>query len=132
MSIDQIPVDTPLSETGHQRAKELASRLRGAGITAIYATDALRTVQTAEPLAKMLNLQIRQIPRKDTAALVSRLRGEHQKDRVLVVSHWNNLPEVLKALGHPVEVKLERRAYDEIFVVVPGNAKQPLVVQFHY
>src|SRR4051794_26562429 len=54
LRLDEISDDTPLSESGQQRAAMLAGRLKDAGISAIYATEARRTVETAEPLAKEL------------------------------------------------------------------------------
>jgi broad specificity phosphatase PhoE len=132
LSLDELRDDTPLSETGTQRAGILASRLKEAGISAIYATEALRTVQMAEPLARMLGLSIHQIPRRDVEGLVARLRSEHSKDRVLVVGHFNTVPRILKALGHTVEVKIERTAYDEIFVVVPATGTAPVFIHLRY
>ena len=132
LSMDQVKDDTPLSESGRQRAEALASSLREAGITAIYATDALRTVQTAEPLAKKLGLPIHQVPRRDIDGLVKRLGSDHAKDRVLIINHWNTLPPTLKAFGHPVDVKIEQTARDEIFVVVPAAGKPPVVIHLRY
>ncbi|MGQ0677619.1 MAG: histidine phosphatase family protein [Rhodospirillales bacterium] len=132
LSMDQIKDDTPLSESGHKRAEDLASSLKDAGITAIYATDTLRTVQTAKPIAKQLGLPIRQVSRNDIQGLVTRLRADHAKDRVLVINHWNTLPPTLKALGHPVNVKIQRTARDEIFVVVPIANKPPAVIHLRY
>ena len=131
-SMDVIKDETPLSETGRDRAVQLANSLRDAGITVIYATDTVRTVQTAEPIAKQLGLPIRQVPRRDVEGLVQRLRSDHRSDRVLVVTHWNTLPATLQALGHPVEVKIAQAARDEIFVLVPVEAKPPVVVHMRY
>ena len=80
LSFDEILDETPLSETGQQRAKMLAERLKYAGISAIYATNTVRTVQTAEPLAKILGLEIRapaaeRCPRPGEAAALRSPRG---------------------------------------------------------
>src|SRR4051794_31000329 len=40
LRLDEISDDTPLSESGQQRAAMLAGRLKDAGISAIYATEA--------------------------------------------------------------------------------------------
>jgi broad specificity phosphatase PhoE len=50
---------TPLSELGKRQAEKTARVLAKEGITAIYSSDLLRAVQTAEPLAKLLDLEIR-------------------------------------------------------------------------
>ena len=49
---------TPLSELGQKQAEMTANVLAKEGINAIYSSDLLRAVQTAEPLAKLLNIEI--------------------------------------------------------------------------
>lgn len=132
LNLDEIKDETPLSESGQQRAKMLAERLKDAGITAIYGTQAQRTVETAEPLAKILGLEIRVHSYEDSDGLVHLLRSEHGGDRVLVVGHWSTIPEILKALGDPQEIKIERSAYDNLFVVFPKGAEEPTVLHLHY
>lgn len=132
LSFDEILDETPLSESGQQRATMLAERLKDAGITAIYATQALRTVETAQPLAKILGLEIRVHSYEDTKGLVHLLRSEHGGDRVLVVGHWSTIPEILKAFGDPQDIKIERGAYDNLFVVIPKGAEDPTVLHLHY
>ena len=99
LNLDEILDETPLSESGQQRANMLAARLKDAGITAIYATQATRTVETAEPLAQALGLEIRIHSYEDSDGLVRLLRAENGKDRVLVVGHWSTIPEILKDAG---------------------------------
>jgi broad specificity phosphatase PhoE len=132
LNLDEILDETPLSESGQQRAKLLSDTLMDAGITAVYATQARRTVETAEPLAKANGLEIRIHSYEDSDGLVRMLRSENGKDRVLVVGHWSTIPEILKALGSPEEVKIERSAYDNLFVVVPKEGRAPVVLHLHY
>jgi len=49
---------TPLSELGKEQAEKTAKVLAKEGINAIYSSDLLRALQTAEPLAKLLDLPI--------------------------------------------------------------------------
>jgi len=49
---------TPLSELGRAQAEAAARALASEGITAIYSSDLLRAVQTAEPLARATGLAI--------------------------------------------------------------------------
>ncbi|MBK6587062.1 MAG: histidine phosphatase family protein [Acidobacteria bacterium] len=51
---------TPLSDLGRKQAEKTAEVLAKEGITAIYSSDLIRAVQTAEPLAKLLGLPIHQ------------------------------------------------------------------------
>jgi 2,3-bisphosphoglycerate-dependent phosphoglycerate mutase len=61
---------TPLSELGHRQAGATAHALAAEGVTAVYSSDLLRAVQTAEPLARATGLEVRQ-----TAALRERSVG---------------------------------------------------------
>ena len=133
LRLDEIRDDTPLSELGQQRAMMLAGRLKDSGISAIYVSEALRTAQTAQPLAQSLGLQSQVHLGDDVDGLVKRIRSEHQGKRVLVVGHWSTIPAILKALGHPKDVAIERSAYDNLFIVVPrGEQVPPTVVHLHY
>ncbi len=49
---------TPLSKLGEKQAKLTAVALKKAGISAIYTSDLLRAVQTAQPLADLINAPI--------------------------------------------------------------------------
>ncbi|MBE9184319.1 histidine phosphatase family protein [Microcoleus sp. LEGE 07076] len=51
--------DPHLSEDGHIQAKQLADRLKGEGISHIFASPFLRTVQTANHAAEALDLSIK-------------------------------------------------------------------------
>lgn len=49
---------TSLSELGQEQATKTAKVLASEGITAIFSSDLIRAVQTAEPLSKLLDLPI--------------------------------------------------------------------------
>ena len=53
---------TPLSELGHRQAEATARALASERVTAIYASDLLRAVQTAEPLARATGLDLTRTP----------------------------------------------------------------------
>ena len=53
---------TPLSPLGFEQAELTARALAKENIDAIYSSDLLRAVQTAEPLAKLLDLEITASP----------------------------------------------------------------------
>lgn len=50
---------TPLSELGMKQAEATARALAGEDVTAIYSSDLLRALQTAEPLARATGLEVR-------------------------------------------------------------------------
>jgi broad specificity phosphatase PhoE len=49
---------TPLSDLGREQARLTAQALARENIGAIYASDLFRTMQTAEPLAELLNIPV--------------------------------------------------------------------------
>jgi probable phosphoglycerate mutase len=53
---------TPLSDLGRRQAEMTAKALAKEGISAIYSSDLTRAVETAEPLARLLDLPIHQSP----------------------------------------------------------------------
>lgn len=53
------PYDPPLSEDGIEQAKQLGQRLVGEGLVHIFASPFLRTVQTANEVANILDLPIK-------------------------------------------------------------------------
>jgi broad specificity phosphatase PhoE len=52
------PYDPPLSAQGFDRSVELATELKGVKVDRIFASPFLRTIQTADPLARLLQLPI--------------------------------------------------------------------------
>src|SRR6476659_2641000 len=103
--IDSNEPSVPLSEAGQARAKRLAAVLGRSGVTAIYSTDTVRTLATAEPLARALKISVRKYSaagpdgRTDLRPLVRRMKSENPQDVVLVVGHSDTVPPLLEALG---------------------------------
>ncbi|MBQ8431344.1 MAG: histidine phosphatase family protein [Clostridia bacterium] len=57
-------MDYPLVEKGHAQAKRLAEHLRATyPIDAIYASNLIRTIQTAQPTAEAFGLEVQMDPR---------------------------------------------------------------------
>ena len=54
---------TPLSDLGRRQAEITGRLLAAEGITAIYSSDLLRAVQTAEPLSKLTSIKIIETPK---------------------------------------------------------------------
>jgi broad specificity phosphatase PhoE len=122
--------DPPLSPAGQARARKLAETLRSAGIRTIYATEYLRTRQTAAPLARALRLQPIMARAKDTDTLLQQLRLA--KGNVLVVSHADTIPAILKGLGVKEVVTIGDNEWDSLFVVIRPASGEPTFVHLHY
>ena len=74
---------TPLSDLGRQQAERTAKVLAKEGVNAIYSSDLLRAVQTAEPLAAMLDLPINTTPafRERNVGVLEGLTFDESKER---------------------------------------------------
>lgn len=94
--------DRPLSSKGEEQAKGISRRLRHSGIARLVSSPAKRCIQTFEPLADKLGLEIEihealaEGTRPEaTAALLSGLSG----GRAAVASHGDVIPEALDHLA---------------------------------
>ncbi len=107
--------DTPLSETGWDRALALRNQLLGHRIDLVYASRFLRTRQTAQPLADALNKPVVTYQPDTTQALVKTLQKMEGK-RILVVGHSNTIPALVSGLSGDT-VTIADNDYDNLFVV---------------
>jgi phosphohistidine phosphatase SixA len=131
--------DIPLTEAGQRRAVALSALLKDSGVNVIYTTGLIRTVMTAEPLAKLLAIEPKTRPQlrpgykpKDVEDFANLLRTEHPRDIVLTVLHSNSGPGLIKALGHPVEIKIPETEFDNIFVITPKPDGPPTVLRLRH
>jgi phosphohistidine phosphatase SixA len=120
--------DPDLSAAGTVRAGALATMLKDAGITAIFATQFRRTQQTAAPLATALGVTVATIPSGDTAGLLAKVKAA--PGNVLVVGHSNTLPEVIRGLGVGTPVIVAESEFDNLFIVTRGE--KPALLRLHY
>ena len=133
---DSNDKDVPLSEAGRARAKRLKEMLRDARIVAIYSTDTVRTLSTAEPLAKESKLEPAIYstagPGGDVVLkpLADRIRREHPSEYVLVVGHSNTIAPLVRALGCREEVEVGGQEYDGLWIVGPApNGAAPMLLR---
>ena len=123
-----MAADPDLSDAGRARADSLATALKDANITAIYATEFKRTQQTAAPLAKALGLTVTIVTSKSEPELIDRLKKS--KGNVLVVGHSNTVPEIIKALGVTTPVTIGDNDFDNMFLVTLSSP--PALLRLHY
>ena len=127
--------DPPLSEAGAARAQALLAVARDAGVSAIITTQFVRTKSTAEPTATALKLTpevVQAGPMPQHAKSVAEQVMKHAGGTVLVVGHSNTIPAIVGALGAPQPRDLCESEYDQVFVVVLGDAGAPRLIRSRY
>ena len=120
--------EEPLSPAGQARATQLAESLLRAGITAVYATDTVRTRTTVGALAKIFELPVDVY--SDPAALATQVLATHRGDVVLVGAHSNTIAAVANAFGAQVPAE-DSNDFDNVYVVsVAGNRTNVINLQY--
>ena len=123
-----MTTDPDLSDAGRARAESLATLLKDAQITAIFATQYKRTQQTAAPMAKAAGLQVTIVHSDDVAGLMEKLKAT--AGNALVISHSGSVPKVVAALGIQAPVTLGEADYDNLFIVTRDAT--PRMLRLHY
>jgi broad specificity phosphatase PhoE len=127
-------VDPDLTETGRERARALAHALGELEASAVYATQYVRTRETARPLAELLGLSVTVIEatRDYVGEMASLIRAEHAGEVVVVVSHSNTVPAIIEALGAGPAPTIDDNEYDDLFVVTVGTDGRSSLLQLRY
>jgi broad specificity phosphatase PhoE len=126
--------DPPLTETGAERARELARVIGSAGISTIYTTPWARTRQTAGPLSEALKLtpvEVKTGPQY-AAELAARLKSAHPGETVLVVGHSNTTQQVIRALGIADAPSIADSQHDDLFIVTLPSCGEPQLITLRY
>lgn len=136
--------DDSLSEAGRQRADRLAAMLRDAGVTHIFVSDRRRTLETAQPLARIRNLSpsriaipvqgrgkidASELQVRATLFAISKLPPSAV---VLVVGHGDTVPIFLTRLGHRPRLTIPSTEFDNVFVVTPRATRAPSVIRLRF
>ena len=123
--------DAGLSPTGLKRAECLAETLKDANVGAIYTSEVKRTQQTAEPLSKAQSLKPKVIPARDEAKLVESVLKDTGK-RVLIVSHSNLIPDIVKRLAAGEVPAMGANEYDRMILVTmtDGHAQSAVTLRY--
>lgn len=125
--------DPPLTPAGEERARELVHALGGLAIDAVFSTPFRRTLATAEPLAAAGHeVVVTPVTPTYAADLASKIRAEHAGGVVVVVSHSNTIPEVIRALGVDNAPEIPESDYDNLFVVTFSDGCAPRLLSLRY
>jgi broad specificity phosphatase PhoE len=122
--------DNPgLSPAGQARAEELARVLADvdvvAGVDAIFATQYRYTQETVDALAHRLHLPVQVVDVNDVKGLLKRILKDYKGKVVLVVTHTEPLPVLIRELHGSKKVPdLGENEYDNLYIVsIPWYGK---------
>ena len=112
------------------RAETLARVLGDAGVTRILSTNYQRTMQTVEPLARRLGLEVERYDPRSLDAVADLLRS--QTGRIVVVGHSNTTPQLVGLLGGDSGPAYdEETEYDRLYILTITPEKTT-TVQLRY
>ena len=130
--------DPSLSEDGVARATALRDVLLHAGVDALFSSQFRRTVETLEPLADTLGLEVEPRPLessdvKSSAREVMLLLAEQFRGQTIVIAgHSNTIPTMASALtGMEIE-DYDERDYDNLLIVVLNPGSEPQLIRSKY
>ena len=130
--------DPNLSDAGARRAQALIDVAGDAGVNAIYSTQYKRGYQTAQPLSERFHIPVTEVPvTLDNpgdygAALAKEILTRHTGQTVLVVSHTNIIPSLIKALSQKQIPEIPDPEYDHLYIVIVPKEGPARLVKARY
>jgi phosphohistidine phosphatase SixA len=114
--------DPSLNTTGQARAQALATRLAQANITAVYASQYLRTRETAQPTADAagVTVTVSMVTGSNAATYGAELAAAVRNTMAtstLIVGHSNTVPDTVKAFTGVTVPAIAETEYDRIYTV---------------
>ena len=120
--------DNPsLTSCGHKRATMLAKMLSKTDITAVYSTSYQRTMQTAQPLASLIDSPIKIYNPKHLDQFSVLLRK--MNENTLVVGHSNTTPALVEQLTNQKVSPITEQDYQYLYQIQFIN-NQPFLTIF--
>ena len=114
---DEAVETAPLKAQGEERANLLSDMLANSDIAAVYATEALRTQQTAAPLAVLLDLEVTTAATTNLDGFVGDVLSKYKGRNVLIVSHSHTIPALLESFGVSAPPYILATEYDNLYIV---------------
>jgi broad specificity phosphatase PhoE len=118
--------DPALTAEGRAGASALAELLADKGVTAIYATETRRAMETAAPLAARLGIAITPYDPGDPAMLAKVAAGV--KGAILVVGHSNTVPQLVASFGGAEPAAIADDEFGTLYIIHAGSNR---VEQLH-
>ncbi|NVJ59742.1 MAG: histidine phosphatase family protein [Gammaproteobacteria bacterium] len=104
-----------LTEKGNRRAQKLAQYLVNKNITAVFSTNYNRTLQTATPIADLINVSIQLYDPSKLDSFATQLKS--MKENILVVGHSNTTPELASKLSGVNVQPMSEQDYHRLLIV---------------
>ena len=124
--------DNPgLSEIGFNRARQLEHTLSQVKIDAVYATQFLRTQQTASPTATSRGLEIRHYDADEVDSLVATIQADEARN-ILIAAHGDTAPEIIKGFGVRPDPAIEFARFDDLFIIETARPPRSRVTHLKY
>jgi phosphohistidine phosphatase SixA len=93
--------------------------LKGTGVDAIYTSTALRTKQTAEPLARSIMVESKPLKEHELATKLNNLGQEHGDHVVVFVGHSDTVSPIIDAVMKGQSgVTIGPDDFDRMFVLI--------------
>jgi 2,3-bisphosphoglycerate-dependent phosphoglycerate mutase len=129
--------DPSLNERGRLRAELLADVLENidvvAGVDAIYASEFRSTQETAEPLARRLDLEIKVADPYQVDTFTDRVKRDYKGKIVLVVTHADLVAPLIASLSGSKNVPvIAESEYDNIYIVTIPWFGKVKTLRLHY
>jgi phosphohistidine phosphatase SixA len=115
---------TPLLPAGETRAKEIVTALKGAGVTRVLVSPALRTQATAMPLAESLHVTEEDAGATAQEVLAYLSKTAKPEETIVLVHHHSVIPGILAGLGVANEsLAVDATEFDRVYVILPDAAR---------
>lgn len=124
--------DPVLSDDGAQRARKLARMLSSAEVSALYAcADHQRTALTLGPLSES-GLAINKPSDADLVASIDDLVERHRGGLVVIASHSNVVPALVRQLSGIDVGEIDESEYDDLFVLSKSGNRPASLLRLKY
>ena len=119
----------PLTAKGENRAKSLAKILSSENIATVFHTEYKRTKDTGAYTASLFGVAT-QLYKVNN--IVSTIKNVHSGQSVLIVGHSDTVPDILKEFGISSVPKIDDDQFDDLFIVIICNEKDPPLIHLKY
>lgn len=121
-----------LSKRGREQAEDLAERLRGVPIRALYSSPLERCTETAEPLARALGIAVRQVPaiqEVDYGRWTN--RSFPQLRRMALWKQLHTAPSSIRFPGGETLLEVQTRAIEALEAIAADHPRDTVAMLSH-